>query len=153
MIELRTPVEDDLDTLFRLDGQIFAEPWTAEVRQRQEGVMELDRFRVAVDGRRIVGMAGSYRLEMTVPGGGALPTGGVTFVAVATTHRRQGLLTRLMDEVHRDIDARGEPLAALARPARAASTSGSGTASPRCAASRQSIAGAPSSSPSTGRRP
>ena len=44
--------------------------------------MELDRFRVAVDGGRVVGTAGSYTLDMTVPGGGAVPTGGVTFVGV-----------------------------------------------------------------------
>ncbi|MGH9272334.1 MAG: GNAT family N-acetyltransferase, partial [Ilumatobacteraceae bacterium] len=117
MIELHTPGEEDLDAVFRLDGQVFAEPWKPEDRQRTQQLMELDRFRIAVDGgrvgRRVVGVAGSYTLEMTVPGGGALPTGGVTFVAVAATHRRQGLLTQLMEEIHRDIDARGEPLAAL----------------------------------------
>lgn len=113
MIELHTPVEDDLDALFRLDGQVFAEPWKPADRERTQRLMELDRFRIAVDGQRVVGVAGSYTLEMTVPGGGALPTGGVTFVAVATTHRRQGILTRLMEAIHRDIDARGEPLAAL----------------------------------------
>jgi predicted acetyltransferase len=50
---------------------------------------------------------------MTVPGGAALPTGGVTWVHVATTHRRQGLLTRLMAAVHDDCRAHDEPLAAL----------------------------------------
>jgi predicted acetyltransferase len=34
-------------------------------------------------------------------------------VAVLFTHRRQGLLRRLMAALHDDIDARGEPLAAL----------------------------------------
>ena len=76
--------------------------------------MELDRFRIA-GGRRADRRDGRvvHVMDMTVPGGGAVPTGGVTFVGVATTHRRQGLLTRLMEEVHHDINARGEPLAAL----------------------------------------
>ena len=37
----------------------------------------------------------------------------MTWVSVAVTHRRQGIMTRLLDAVHDDIDARGEPLAAL----------------------------------------
>ena len=50
---------------------------------------------------------------MTLPGGAAVPTGGVTWVSVAVTHRRQGLLGRLLEATHEDIDGRGEPLAAL----------------------------------------
>ncbi|CAN5724498.1 GNAT family N-acetyltransferase [soil metagenome] len=113
MIEVRVPGEDDVEAIFRLDGRAFAEPWKPEDLARQRTVMEFDRFRIAVDDGATVGVAGSYALQMTVPGGRALPTGGVTFVAVAFTHSRQGVLTRLMVEVHRDIDARGEPLAAL----------------------------------------
>jgi predicted acetyltransferase len=37
----------------------------------------------------------------------------VTWVAVAPTHRRQGILTRLMAELHDDIDARREPISML----------------------------------------
>ena len=39
--------------------------------------------------------------------------GAVTWVGVAATHRRQGLLRRLMAACHEDIDARGEPVAML----------------------------------------
>ena len=60
-----------------------------------------------------VGVAGSWALQMTLPGGRSVPTGGVTWVSVAVTHRRQGVLTQLMQAIHDDIDARGEPLAAL----------------------------------------
>ncbi|MFT3852789.1 MAG: GNAT family N-acetyltransferase [Ilumatobacteraceae bacterium] len=34
-------------------------------------------------------------------------------MGVAATHRRQGLLRRLMDACHDDIDARREPVAML----------------------------------------
>lgn len=114
-IEVRVPTEDDLDEMIRVDGVIFGSPWTPEdiaaVRPTLEA--DLERFRILVDGGSLVGVAGSFSLDMTLPGGRTLPTGGVTWVAVAVTHRRQGLLRRLMQEVHDDIDARGEPLAAL----------------------------------------
>ena len=61
----------------------------------------------------MVGAAGSYELQMTMPGGRPLPTGGVTWVSVAVTHRRQGIMTRLLGAVHDDTQGRGELLAAL----------------------------------------
>src|SRR5262245_44627875 len=68
---------------------------------------------MAVERGDVVGVAGSFALQMTLPGGAVVPTAGVTWVSVAVTHRRQGLLRRLMEAIHRDIDDRGEPLAAL----------------------------------------
>ena len=75
--------------------------------------MDLSRFRIAVEGGSIVGISGSFALDLTVPGGAALPMGGVTWVSVAATHRRQGVLRRLLAEIHADIDAREEPVAGL----------------------------------------
>lgn len=113
MTEIRTPGEGDLEAIKRVDGRAFGHKWTDEDFARQRSVIELERFRVADDHGSLVGVAGSFGLQMTVPGGAAVPTGGVTWVAVASTHRRQGLLTRLMADVHADIEARDEPLAAL----------------------------------------
>ena len=52
----------------------------------------------------MVATAGIYSLEMTVPGGAAVPRAGVTWVTVSPTHRRRGVLTAIMrrqlDEVH-----------------------------------------------------
>ena len=107
------PTDADVDAIMRLDGRVFGEVWKPEDQERQRTVMDLDRFRIAVEDSAVVGVAGSYALQMTVPGGSAVPTGGVTFVAVGSTHRRRGVLTRLMEEIHQDIDDRGEPLAAL----------------------------------------
>ncbi len=76
-------------------------------------IVDLGRFRIAVDRGAVVGCSGSFGFDMTLPGGAAVPTGGVTWVSVAVTHRRQGLLGRLLEATHEDIDGRGEPLAAL----------------------------------------
>jgi predicted acetyltransferase len=74
--------------------------------------LEFDRTLAAFDGRQVVGTAGIFSYEMTVPGG-SLPCGGVTRVAVAATHRRRGLLTAMMRRQMDDMHERGEPLAAL----------------------------------------
>jgi predicted acetyltransferase len=112
-IEIRTPSEDDLSGLFALDGRAFGEMWTEESIEAFRPVADFGRFRIACDGADVVGAAGSFAQELTVPGGGLVRAGGVTWVAVATSHRRRGLLRRLMAAVHDDIADRGEPLATL----------------------------------------
>ncbi|MEO6796050.1 MAG: GNAT family N-acetyltransferase [Candidatus Dormibacter sp.] len=75
--------------------------------------MEFDRTLAFFDGDEIIATAGIFSYEMTLPGGTALPCGGVTRVAVQTTHRRRGLLTAMMRRQLDDMHERGEPLAAL----------------------------------------
>ena len=73
---------------------------------------DLDRSIGVFDDGEIVGSAHSHLLEMSVPGGSAV-TAGVANIAVQPTHRRQGVLTRMMRHQIHDIHQRGEPLAAL----------------------------------------
>jgi predicted acetyltransferase len=113
-IEIRPPDDDDVPALFAADRRGFGATFEPEDIERFLPTMELPRFRIAVDGSAIVGVAGAFTLDVTVPGGASLPMGGVTWVSVAATHRRQGLLRRLLDAIHDDIDARGEPVAGLA---------------------------------------
>jgi predicted acetyltransferase len=117
-IEIRAPEESDLPALFAADGRSFGFAYEADTLDRRRSIMDLSRFRMAVDGSlpvgsSIVGVAGSFALDMTMPGGATVPMGGVTWVSVAATHRRQGLLRRLMEAIHADIDERGEPVAGL----------------------------------------
>lgn len=112
-IRIRVPDEADVEEMIVFDGLAFGSVWPAHLRDLARATLELDRFRVARDGTTLVGIAGSYAQEVTVPGGAQVPAGGVTWVAVAPTHRRQGVLTRLMTELHHDIDRHGEPLAML----------------------------------------
>jgi predicted acetyltransferase len=85
------------------------EAWT----ERWLKNFELERMHAALDGDAIVGGAGAFSLRMTVPGGAALPTAGVTIVGVLPTHRRQGILRSMMRVQLDDVHERGEPLAAL----------------------------------------
>jgi predicted acetyltransferase len=113
VIEIRTPGDDDWKAVSRADYRNFGHVPSAEEEERERRIIDLARFRMAVERGDVVGVAGSFALQMTLPGGAAVPTAGITWVSVSVTHRRQGLLRRLMDAVHRDVDERGEPLAAL----------------------------------------
>lgn len=61
----------------------------------------------------IVGQSIYLDLSLTVPGGAVLPVAGVSFVAVAPTHRRRGILRSMYTELHQRIAAAGYPVAAL----------------------------------------
>ena len=67
---------------------------------------------VALDDGAIVGGAGAFQFDLTIPGG-PVRTAGVTVVGVLPSHRRRGILRELMRAQLDDIQARGEPLAAL----------------------------------------
>src|SRR5215831_13692422 len=75
-------------------------------------VLPAHRVHAACDDGRVVGAAGSYAFELTVPGG-RVPTAGVTIVAVLPTHRRRGILRQLMRAQLDACRERGEPLAYL----------------------------------------
>lgn len=72
----------------------------------------LERMHAAREDGRIVGGAGAFDFELTVPGG-TVATAGVTIVGVYPTHRRRGALRSMMRAQLDDVRRRGEPLAAL----------------------------------------
>lgn len=111
-LEIRAAVADDLEALIDRDLQAFSGTFTADERVTWRELLNLDRFQVAYDGTDLVGVAGSHDLELTLPGGGIVPLGGTTWVSVAPTHRRRGIVRRLLDGVHTDIAQRA-PAAAL----------------------------------------
>lgn len=90
---LRDPEDDELDV-----QRLIAEP---------------DRTHLITDGAAIVGTGMILTRDLTVPGA-VVPAAHVTGVAVASTHRRQGLLTRIMTAQLEAVRDRGtEPVAVL----------------------------------------
>lgn len=106
----------DLDEFRRAVGAIghYFGGWPAddEAAQRFASNLPLERMHATFDGDRIVGGAGAFPFELTVPGG-TVRCGGVTVVGVLPTHRRRGILTAMMRAQLDDIRDRGEPVAAL----------------------------------------
>ncbi|WP_422773598.1 GNAT family N-acetyltransferase [Plantactinospora sp. WMMC1484] len=83
------------------------------VAEATRAVSEPHRSLLVRSGEAVVAHAAAFTRELTVPGA-VVPAAHVTRVAVAATHRRQGLLSRLMRRQLRDILAAGdEPVAVL----------------------------------------
>jgi predicted acetyltransferase len=114
MIDLRGLDATDWDEWYgMLEWAFGGVPESPEERALWRELTELDRSLVAWDGEQMVGSFGVFSFGLSVPGGSVVPTGGVTMVSVAATHRRQGLLRRMMRRGIDGIREAGEPLAAL----------------------------------------
>ncbi len=93
-------------------GHYFGGDWKPEDLERFNSLLPFDRTHAAFDGPQVVGGAGAFPLELSIPGA-QVPCGGVTVVGVLPTHRRRGILGRMMRAQLADIRERGEALAAL----------------------------------------
>ena len=93
-------------------GHYFGWSPTDEDAERFSRLLPLERMHAVFDDGRIVAGAGVFPFRMTVPGGD-MACAGVTVVGVLPSHRRRGLLRRMMDAQLRDVRERGEPIAAL----------------------------------------
>jgi predicted acetyltransferase len=113
-VDVRTcaSVEELRDAL-NVISQYFGRRNELEDAERFAQWVELDRVHVAWEGETIVGGAGAISYRMSVPGGGSLPTAGVTIVGVLPTHRRRGILTAMMRAQLDDCRARGDAAAYL----------------------------------------
>ena len=111
-IEVRTPPVEQVRRFLETGATAFQEALREEDAERDERVLDRERMFAAYDGDAIVGTAADIALPLTVPGGEAVAAG-VTLVGVLPTHRRRGILNRLMRAELDAIAARGEPLAIL----------------------------------------
>jgi len=93
-------------------GQYFNPPPSEEFLEALVLTLPHERMHAAFEEEQIVGGAGAFPFELSVPGG-SLPCAGVTAVGVQPTHRRRGVLRAMMDTQLRDVHERGEPIAAL----------------------------------------
>ena len=107
---IRNPAE--FATALGAIGHYFGGAWTSEDVERFGRLLPVERMHAALDGAEIVGGAGVFPFELSVPGA-QLPCAGVTVVGVLPTHRRRGILDRLMRAQLADIRERGESIAAL----------------------------------------
>ncbi|HVY48447.1 MAG TPA: GNAT family N-acetyltransferase [Minicystis sp.] len=87
------------------DAEAYAARWRA--------IPELTDALGAFSSGELVGTAAAFTFDMTVPGGVAVPTFGLTLVAVLPTHRRRGVLTALMRRHLEDARARGLAVSGL----------------------------------------
>jgi predicted acetyltransferase len=113
-IEVRpcSSVEELRDALNAI-SHYFGHENQLEDAERFAKWIEVERMHAAFEGDRIIGGAGAFTFQMSVPGGALVPAAGITVVGVLPTHRRRGVLTSLMREQLDDCRARGDVAAYL----------------------------------------
>jgi predicted acetyltransferase len=112
-VEVRTAAPEEVAGALGAIWHYFGSRPEAEEVERLAPILPPERVHAAFDGGAIVGGAGAYLFETTVPGGAMVPTAGVMGVGVLPTHRRRGVLTALMRRQLADAHERGEPIAML----------------------------------------
>jgi predicted acetyltransferase len=112
-IDVRYITHDEIPEWSRALDIGFLRPSTEANVEWRRRYVEPERTIGAFEGTRCVGTFRSGPKVVTVPGGATLTSSGVTNVTVTTTHRRRGLLTRMMAEDLRASVERGEPAAVL----------------------------------------
>jgi predicted acetyltransferase len=112
-IEIRPIDAGEVDALLVADQRGFGGVPMRPESSRSWALGELDRTRIAFEDGNIVGVSRTYTFELTMPGGALLPAAAVSWVSVQPTHRRRGILTRMMAAMHEDARDRGEPAAIL----------------------------------------
>ena len=101
--------------MFAADGRAFGVEYTPEDLADFGPLFDPQRFLLAcepTDGT-IVGITGDFPFEVTLPGGATLPAPGVSWVSVAVTHRRRGILRAMLAEQHRGFVAAGAAISLL----------------------------------------
>jgi predicted acetyltransferase len=111
-ITISVPSADDWDAYYAASSAAFNEDGDEASAAAERIVFEPERSLMARRDGQIVGTAGIYTRQLSVPGA-VVPAAHVTFVAVAVTARRRGVLTRFMRQQFADIAAAREPIAVL----------------------------------------
>ncbi len=113
MIEVRQAATEEVGGALAPIWNYFGSRPEAEELERFATILPAERVLAAFDGDEIVGGAGAYLFDTTVPGGSQVATAGVMAVGVLPTHRRRGVLTAIMRRQLADAHERGEPIAML----------------------------------------
>ena len=112
-LDYRSPTRDELADFFAVSLHAYGMNATDDEIHHEALVYEQGRSYGAQDNDRWVAGAGAFSLEVTVPGGVQVAAAGITMIGVAPTHRRRGILTTLIRQLHEDAILRGEFLAVL----------------------------------------
>jgi predicted acetyltransferase len=111
-VTLRQCRSDEGELFLKTCEAAFGYDVGQELLGRWLRLFDPDRAVAAWDGEEMVGTAGDFRFTLTVPGG-KIPAAGVTAVGVLPSHRRRGILAKMMRRQLDDIRARPEPVAVL----------------------------------------
>ncbi|MEA2672248.1 MAG: hypothetical protein QOG45_2468 [Chloroflexota bacterium] len=112
-VELRGIDAGELAEFVRAEAPAWGNRITDADIAREASILEPDRVTACVDDGHVVGGAAILTRQLTVPGERQLPMAAVTWVFVHPTHRRRGLMRRLITGQLEGLRDGGEPIAAL----------------------------------------
>jgi predicted acetyltransferase len=110
-VEIRSIVDDELEAWVEALNLGFhtERPSATEATYRREVIeQDLGRTLAAFDGQRVVGTLSSFPAELSLPGSTCVAADAVSAVSVLSTHRRRGLLTRMIEADLRAARDHGE---------------------------------------------
>ena len=111
-IEIRTIRPEEIDAYTASTSWAFGSQPVEEIAALYRPHLAVERSLAVFDEGEIVGAATWFPSDMVVPGG-TLRMASVGDVGVLPTHRRKGLLTRMMDRQLTEFHEAGIPLAGL----------------------------------------
>ena len=111
-IKIRLIEPDEYEAWSRTISTAFGEDLTPEELAFYRITLEFERTWAAFEGKAIVGCASAYSFRLAIPGG-EVPAAGVTAIGVLPSHRRRGILRKMLRVIEDDCRARGEPVAIL----------------------------------------
>ncbi|MFB7370193.1 GNAT family N-acetyltransferase [Streptomyces sp. NPDC056222] len=114
-LEVRPVVESEYPDWLRAVNTGFLRPPMVTDEEVADRLPHSDLSRVlgVFDGGRVVATFRSFTQELSAVGGGALVADAVSGVTVSATHRRQGLLSRMMADDLAAAKERGDAVATL----------------------------------------
>ena len=112
-LTIRSAEDGDWPAMSLLAATCFGGFRPTETTEMWRTIVASEGTVIACDGTDVVGMTLYLDLRLTVPGGAVLPAAGVSWVAVAPTHRRRGLLREMLVELHRRMASASYPVAGL----------------------------------------
>lgn len=96
-VDVRALDPADFDEWYAAVERVFGGvPEDPELEEFWHTVIDRKRCLAAYEGERVVGTTQTFALSVEVPGGRFVPTGAVSAVGVAATHRRRGILRSMM---------------------------------------------------------
>lgn len=110
---VRPITDDELDAFVRTDSTAFGTTPDEHAVDDVRRWLDLERTRAVFDGARLVGASATIAFQLTLPGLTIAPAAGVSWVGVAPTHRRRGVMRAMMESLLDDAVRRGEPLSIL----------------------------------------
>src|SRR2546421_12235169 len=105
---LRPVTLDEFKAYGRATGAAFSEQLSDDDFEGWQLTFEPERSLAVFEQGEIVGTAGAFTFDLTLPGLTTIPVAGVVDVGVLPTHRRRGILTAMMRRQLDDVRARGE---------------------------------------------